>query len=150
MNVLLSIKPQYVDRILSGEKKFEFRRRIFRRQVELAYVYCNSHVKRIVGAFTVGRILSGTQEQIWAKCGENGGIEQEAFFRYFNGTTRAYAIEIVNFYEFAEAVVPELLVENFCPPQSFYYIPSWIPACINLDEDRNTLALPLGAVGQRL
>ncbi|OPY65049.1 MAG: hypothetical protein A4E57_03316 [Syntrophorhabdaceae bacterium PtaU1.Bin034] len=140
MNVLLSIKPQYVDKILSGEKKFEFRRKIFRRQVELAYVYCNSHVKRIVGTFTVGEILSGTQEQIWAMCGEKGGIEKEAFFRYFSGAAKAYAIEIVNFHEFAEAVIPEQLIEKFYPPQSFYYVPSWIPACIHLHEGKELLA----------
>jgi type I restriction enzyme S subunit len=147
MNVLLSIKPQYVDRILSGEKKFEFRRRIFRRQVESAYVYCNSHVKRIVGAFTVGKILSGTQEQIWDMCGREGGIEKEAFFRYFSGAPKAYAIEIVNFYEFDEAVIPELLVEKFYPPQSFYYVPSWIPACTYLHEDKDPLTLDSGVDG---
>jgi hypothetical protein len=71
-------------------------------------------------------------------CGEKGGIEKEAFFRYFSGATKAYAIEIVNFYEFAEAVIPELLVENFSPPQSFYYVPSWLP---QLCEDKDPLAL---------
>ena len=63
-------------------------------------------------------------------CGEKGGIEKEAFSSYFSGAAKAYAIEIVNFCEFAEAVIPELLVEKFSPPQSFYYVPSWIPACI--------------------
>ncbi len=141
MNVLLSIKPQYVDKILSGEKKFEFRRRIFRRQVELAYVYCNSHVKRIVGAFTVGEIVSGTQEQIWNMCGKKGGIEEDAFFRYFNGVSVAYAIEIVDFRKFGNGVIPEQLVGKFYPPQSFYYIPSWIQARIDRAKDKEVLSL---------
>lgn len=31
MKAMLSIKPEYVERILSGEKTYEFRRTIFRR-----------------------------------------------------------------------------------------------------------------------
>jgi type I restriction enzyme S subunit len=130
MNVLLSIKPQYVDKILSGEKKYEFRRRIFRRQVEAVYVYCNSHVKSIVGVFTIGEILFGTPEEIWNICGQRGGIEKEAFFRYFTNASYAYGIEIINFCKFLEPIVPVSLVERFSPPQSFYYLPSWVPACI--------------------
>ena len=32
MKAILSIRPEYVDRILSGEKKYEFRKRIFKRE----------------------------------------------------------------------------------------------------------------------
>ena len=46
MNVLLSIKPKYVDLILNGEKKYEFRRKIFRNETNKVYVYCTSPVKK--------------------------------------------------------------------------------------------------------
>lgn len=63
MNVLLSIKPKYVDEILSGAKRYEFRRVIFRKSVETIYIYCNSSVKRIVGSFTVGGICREPQRR---------------------------------------------------------------------------------------
>jgi len=53
MNVLLSIKPKYVDLILNGEKKYEFRRKIFRNETNKVYVYCTSPVKKIVAYFTI-------------------------------------------------------------------------------------------------
>ena len=33
MNVLLSIKPRFVEKILEGEKRFEFRKGIFKQDV---------------------------------------------------------------------------------------------------------------------
>jgi predicted transcriptional regulator len=32
MDALLSIRPKYVDRIISGEKKYEFRKKYFKQQ----------------------------------------------------------------------------------------------------------------------
>ncbi len=32
MNLIISIKPQFVAKILTGEKKYEFRRRIYRQK----------------------------------------------------------------------------------------------------------------------
>lgn len=43
MKAMLSIKPEYVDRILKGEKTYEFRRRIFRRHdVDTIVIYSSS------------------------------------------------------------------------------------------------------------
>ena len=35
MNIILSIKPKYVDKILSGEKRYEFRKQISTREMVL-------------------------------------------------------------------------------------------------------------------
>ena len=40
MNLIISIKPQFVEKILSGEKKYEFRRRIYRKEVEKHTCLC--------------------------------------------------------------------------------------------------------------
>ena len=38
MNVLLSVKPKYAEKIVEGEKKYEFRRAIFKKQdIEKVY-----------------------------------------------------------------------------------------------------------------
>src|SRR2546427_5834830 len=39
IRVLLSIKPEFVAAILRGEKRYEFRRRIFRRSIGVVVVY---------------------------------------------------------------------------------------------------------------
>jgi len=125
MNALLSIKPEYVDAIVKGTKRYEFRRTIFKKRVETAYIYCNSTVKRIVGCFTVGRVLRGTPKQIWRLCHQEGGISEQNFFKYFENSTRAFAITIEDFCEFETPLDPHNVWPTFRAPQSFYYIPAW-------------------------
>ena len=52
MNVLLSVKPKYAEKIVEGKKKYEFRRAIFQKQnIEKVYIYSSSPVSKIVAAF---------------------------------------------------------------------------------------------------
>ena len=51
MRILLSIKPKYANLIIEGVKKYEFRRQIFRKEIEKAYIYCTQPVKKIIGYF---------------------------------------------------------------------------------------------------
>ncbi len=123
MNVLLSIKPIYGEAILSGVKKYEFRRTIFKRNdIERIYIYSNSTVKKIVGEFEIGNVLEGTPQEIWDTCHEYGGISKTDFFRYFEGSKRAFGIKIKNVKRFSEPIDPYSTIDNFTPPQSFYYI----------------------------
>jgi len=123
MSVLLSIKPKYVEKIFSGEKKYEFRRKIFRRRdINRIYIYSNSNVKKIVGSFEVKRIISDKPENIWGICHRYGGISKNEFFKYFLGAKKGFAIEIKNVHKFYEPIDPYSAIENFTPPQSFYYI----------------------------
>jgi type I restriction enzyme S subunit len=59
MNVLLSIKPKYANQIVKGNKKYEFRKSVFKnRDLEMVYIYSSSPVKRIIGAFAIKMIFS--------------------------------------------------------------------------------------------
>jgi hypothetical protein len=54
-SVLLSIKPEFVEKIFSGLKKYEFRRVIFKsKSVSRVVIYASSPVQRVVGEFAVG------------------------------------------------------------------------------------------------
>ena len=55
MNVILSIKPEFCNAILQGEKFYEFRKRIFKIQDEIDYVfvYSTSPIQKIVAAFRI-------------------------------------------------------------------------------------------------
>lgn len=122
MNVLLSIKPKYTEAILDGSKKYEFRRTIFRRKdVERVFIYSNSHVRKIVGFFEIEKILEGTPQEIWNTYHGYGGISKRDFFKYFEGSQKAFAIKIKNVHRFSEPIDPCPIIENFTPPQSFYY-----------------------------
>lgn len=121
-SVLLSIKPKYVESILNGEKKFEFRKASFQsKDVEEVYVYSSSPVKKIVGKFLLKDTISGTPQEIWDKCSDLGGISKDEFFKYYQGKSEAYSLCISDLEIFKEAVCPYTKFKKFYPPQSFMY-----------------------------
>ena len=48
MAILMSIKPEYANKIFSGIKRYEFRKRIPKQPYERVYVYSSSPVKKII------------------------------------------------------------------------------------------------------
>lgn len=122
MRILLSIKPEFAEKIFEGTKKFEFRRTIFaKKQVNTAIVYASSPVQRVIGEFEIEKILFDDINNLWLDTREYAGIDEDHFFRYFSNKSKGYAIKIkkVKKYE-----MPILLNERFKmqPPQSFAYI----------------------------
>lgn len=124
MKAMLSIKPEYVDRILSGEKTYEFRRRIFKRpEVDTIVIYATSPRCEIVGEAEVTDIKTADPESIWLQTGDKGGISKERFMAYFDGRDVAYAIKLGKVKRFDH---PRPL-SYYAPrvhsaPQSFVYV----------------------------
>ncbi len=120
--VLLSIKPQYVNSIIKGEKQFEFRKKIFKSpMVERVYIYASAPIKKIVGYFELKKIINGSPIEVWEKCSQYGGIEEKDFFEYYKGKDKAYSLQIDNLAIFNKPICPYTLFEKFTPPQSFMY-----------------------------
>lgn len=91
---LLPIQPRFANAILRGEKRVEFRRRRFGRNVEYVVVYASSPVCGIVGSFRVSSIEEGCPRDIWEDYKDVGGIGHEEYFQYYAGAERAFAIGI--------------------------------------------------------
>jgi len=118
----LSIKPQFAEKIFTGEKKFEFRRTIFRNQViKKVLVYASSPVQKVIGEFEIDEIVCEDLETLWDLTGEDGVISKEYFTSYFTGKEQGYAIKIKNLRKFktAKCIRDDY---NAVPPQSFAYI----------------------------
>lgn len=117
----MSIKPKYVSRIISGEKKFEFRKSIFKRDVEKVYIYSSSPQKQIVGYFKIKNILHSHPKQLWDETKEFSGINKKEFDEYYENKDLGYAIEIEEFIELKNYLSPYEYYNNFNAPQSFFY-----------------------------
>ena len=122
MNVILSIKPEFCDAILQGEKSYEFRKRIFKKQddIDYVFVYSTHPIKKIVGAFTIDSILCDHPKKLWKKCKDGSGISKDFFFSYFGANSEGYAIKVDEILKF-NPIDPKLIVPDFNPPQSFCY-----------------------------
>lgn len=122
MKVLLSIKPEFVDKIFQGTKRVEFRRVLFRRtDVSCVIVYASSPVQRVIGEFEIDEILSSSVEELWDATHTVAGISKQYFYEYFEGKPIANAIKIGRIKKYR---TPQKLSRyNIqCAPQSFVYI----------------------------
>ena len=119
MKAILSIKPQFVEEIVAGKKKFEYRKSVFKQPVEKVYVYASAPVSRIIGEFQPVDILSGEPDIVWKQTKEFSGISEGFYKEYFRGKTTAYAIVIQNFKLYEESLP---LPKGIKAPQSYLYI----------------------------
>ena len=121
--VLLSIKPQFAEKILTGRKKFEFRRVVFRDEnVRKVIIYASSPVCRIVGEFEIGGILSMPKRALWRETRQHAGISWEFFTKYFEGKQECHAIRVLNPMRYDEPLDLFEAAALGRPPQSFAYI----------------------------
>jgi len=123
MKVLLSIKPEYVSKIFSGEKKFEYRKAIFKRaDISTVVIYATQPVGKIVGEFHVDGIMENRPQKLWETTAVFSGISKEKFKNYFAGRDFGYAIRIGCPVEYEHAINPFDANPGFVPPQSFCYL----------------------------
>jgi predicted transcriptional regulator len=122
MEVILSIKPKFADKIFNGEKEFEFRRTIFKNKtVNKVIIYASAPISKIVGEFEIEYIYHKELELLWDATKTKAGITREYFFKYFNGKKLGYAIKITNPIKFKR----DYSIKDkygLTPPQSFVYI----------------------------
>lgn len=121
--VLLSIKPVFVEKIFSGEKLYEFRRVLFRKDnVTTVVVYASAPVQKVVGEFEIEALISLAKCELWDITAQHAGIDKSHFDAYFQGKTHANAIKIKNVKRYKK---PKDLESGFnlkAPPQSFAYV----------------------------
>ncbi len=122
MKVLLSIKPEFVEKIFAGTKKYEFRKTLFKRNdVKHIVVYASAPVKRVVGEFEIKDILSDDVECIWEQTKDYSGITKEFYNSYFLNKKTANAIQIGHLKKY-EKTKPLSDYNIQQAPQSFCYI----------------------------
>ena len=82
MKVVLSIKPEFANKIFEGTKKYEFRRAIFKNpNIKKVVVYSSSPVQKIIGEFEIDRIIIHDLETLWNKTKKYSGISEDFFFQ---------------------------------------------------------------------
>lgn len=122
MKVMLSIKPEFIKEIIQGNKKYEYRKRIFKRDIDTVIVYATRPIGKIIGEFKIGKILNDTPEKIWSLTQNESGISKDFFMEYFSNKDSAFALQIENFNKYEFPIDPYIKNEKFYPPQSYMYV----------------------------
>lgn len=95
--VLLSVRSPHVERLLSGVKTVEFRRRPWRvPDGATVLLYRSRERQAIVGSLDVESTVVGAPSAIWSSHGAGSGLTRREFRDYFTGSSIAVAINVGN------------------------------------------------------
>lgn len=130
--LLMSIKPQWVDAIVAGDKTYELRRRAPRIQEPTpAIIYSSKPDCCIRAKCFAEEVLVGHPEFIWEKVGERTGVTRDLFNTYFAGLDNAHAIRLSRVVRTRRVGLAELRREiAFVPPQSWSWADGSLPRAL--------------------
>jgi predicted transcriptional regulator/DNA-binding XRE family transcriptional regulator len=124
-DVVLSIKPQYSSKIISGLKTVELRRRFPTSAPKgtMAYIYSTSPTMAMVGIAQIKEVIKISTSEIWDRFNDVAFIEKADFENYFKGVDEGCVIKFSNAHAFKNPLpLSELRARfGFEPPQSFLY-----------------------------
>lgn len=116
IDVVMSIKPKFVDLIKEGLKNYEFRKYIPKKGVNRLWIYTSSPICRLEYVVDIDNIIT-YPEHIKEK-----GIGNDEFNRGLKQSKHAYHIK--NLYRLKAPLKLERLKSEFCftAPQSYFYL----------------------------
>ena len=124
--VLLGIRPQFAEDILSGKKLWEYRRVPPKLTAETILVlYASGDVQSIVGDCTITEILQRPINELMDQTIGETTSTREKLQEYFSGLEIGSAIRVENPNRYVTPISLDEIrgkVHNFVPPQNFYYL----------------------------
>lgn len=119
--IILPIKHKYAELIYEGKKRFEFRKRVCKKDIRYIYLYETAPVSKITGRVIVKEKKQKSLDEIWNVTSDWGGITLDVYRSYYDGMDTAYVYVLGEAERFDK---PEELgdygIEHV--PQSYVYI----------------------------
>jgi predicted transcriptional regulator len=125
--LLLSIRPEYANKIFDRTKTVELRRvrpRLLN-EGDRVVVYVSSPLQAVVGSFKVDNIVEKPVTELWEEVEKLAGISHEDFYDYYYGVRLGVGIFLKDIHRFSQPVELHRLrnkLPNLKPPQSFRYL----------------------------
>ena len=91
----MSLHHQYVEAILEGEKRWEFRRRTALQTGDRVWMYATAPKKAILGSFTIGEIKQLDARNPDAHIAMQGSATPLELTAYFEGIGYGFAFEVL-------------------------------------------------------
>ncbi len=96
-DLVMSIRPQYAEQILTGAKTVEIRRKFSTARVPVTCVlYASSPVQEVVGQIDIVRATNLDPQQAWLKFGQRALCSQCDLAEYASGASQVCALELAN------------------------------------------------------
>jgi predicted transcriptional regulator len=123
-DILISIHPRHVEKILSGEKRFEYRKRVVAHRNALynaLYIYATKPVCKVVAKAWAMPYKKFDKEYLWRITCHSSGITKKEFDEYFKDSVSASCYKIIT----VEVFNPPHDLKDYGfdrPPQSYAFI----------------------------
>lgn len=120
-SVLMSIRPEFVHQIMAGKKKYEYRKKVCKKNIDRIYIYSTVPVCKIVGEAEVESVLIKTPEELWEKTKDEAGIDKDFYDSYYANREEAVAYKLINIKRYKKPKTLKEFGVNVAP-QSYQYI----------------------------
>lgn len=119
--IILSIHPNHIEKILSGEKRYEYRK-LIPQDIDYLIVYATAPIKKIVAIIEVDMVMKDTPQNIWDVTQNESGVSYEFLMNYFNNLSIVYAIKFRNIYKLPTPIDITIIDGVKCAPQAYVYV----------------------------
>jgi predicted transcriptional regulator len=122
--ILMSVKPEFAERIMRRKKTVELRRKFSTRWIgHRINIYASSPVMSLMGEARISGVVVNKPEIIWERFHDQIGCSRSEFDAYVAGTNEIYAIELDDVRPYRDrfpiSQISHLLKEQLTPPQSY-------------------------------
>lgn len=123
--ILMSIKPQFLEKIKSGEKVIELRKKFNPKWAGCRVtLYSSNPTKSLYGRAVIQNIKKDNPKKIWDDYEHDIGCTKEQFDSYAGECDQLYAISLINYEDYLTPLpLPQLSYlldkEDLRPPQSY-------------------------------
>jgi len=128
--LLISVKPEFAKKIMSGEKTIELRKSAPKKVNKENYIliYVTSPIKELWGICKINNIIKDNPNAFWDNYGSQTGITKSQFKEYFKTNKNAFGIELKEIRNFSKYSIElkhlKKAFPNFMPPQTYTYVNS--------------------------
>lgn len=123
---VISIKPEYVEAIIQGDKVYELRRRRPNlNKGDQLIIYQTSPDKKVTAVAEIESIIEGQLAILWEKVKKSSAVSFDEFTNYFSGCEIGYALKLKNVKKYKNPPTLEDLrsfMPKYTPPQFFHFL----------------------------
>jgi predicted transcriptional regulator len=124
--LLVSIKPEYAEKIRNGEKTIELRKSAPTKwdKNTIILIYVTAPVKELWAVGRVKKIIKDSPSALWKKVKDKAGITEEDYNEYFANQVNGYGLVLSNMNNIPPIELADLkdAIDGFNPPQTYKYL----------------------------
>lgn len=123
--LLMSVKPEFAEQIMTRKKTVELRRKFSTRWLNHRInIYATAPVMSLMGEARIAGVVANKPEVIWERFHDQIGCTREEFNAYAAGTEELYAIELDDVRPYRDRLslvqISRWVNESLAPPQSYF------------------------------